>query len=63
MTTDGKAAGNFTHLIVHSEYPGSDLAGMRATAILRFAGVSLVNADGSTTAGPTSNGCGTDPEW
>jgi hypothetical protein len=36
---------------------------MRATAILRFAGVSLVNADGSTTSGPTSNGCGTDPEW
>jgi hypothetical protein len=25
--------------------------------------VSLVNADGSTTSGPTSNGCGTDPEW
>lgn len=63
VTTDGKAAGNFTHLIVHTGYPGSDLAGMRATAILRFAGVSLVNADGSTTAGPTSNGCGTDPSW
>ena len=63
VTTDGKAAGNFTHLIVHTGYPGSDLAGMRATAILRFAGVSLVNADGSTTSGPTSNGCGTDPEW
>ena len=63
VTTDGKAAGNFTHLIVHTGYPGSDLAGMRATAILRFAGVSLVNADGTTTSGPTSNGCGTDPEW
>ena len=33
-------------------YLGNDLAGMRATAILRFAGVSLVNADGSTTSGP-----------
>lgn len=63
VTSDGKAAGNFTHLIVHTGYPGSDLAGMRATAILRFAGVSLVNADGTTTSGPTSNGCGTDPEW
>lgn len=63
VTTDGKAAGNFTHLIVHTGYPGSDLAGMRATAILRFAGVSLVNADGSTTSGPTTNGCGTDPDW
>jgi hypothetical protein len=63
VTTDGKAAGNFTHLIVHTGYLGNDLAGMRATAILRFAGVSLVNADGSTTSGPTSNGCGTDPEW
>ena len=63
VTTDGRAAGNFTHLIVHTRYPGSNLAGMRATAILRFAGVSLVNADGSTTAGPTSNGCGQDPEW
>ena len=63
VTTDGKAAGNFTHLIVHTGYPGSNLAGMRATSILGFAGVSLVNADGSTTSGPTSNGCGTDPEW
>jgi len=63
VTTDGKAAGNFTHLIVHTGYLGSDLAGMRITAILRFAGVSLVNADGSTTSGPTSNGCGTDPSW
>ena len=63
LTTGGQAAGNFTHLIVHTGYPGSNLAGMRATAILRFAGVSLVNADGTTTSGPTSNGCGTDPEW
>lgn len=63
ITSGGQAAGNFTHLIVHTGYLGNDLAGMRATAILRFAGVSLVNADGSTTSGPTSNGCGTDPEW
>jgi hypothetical protein len=63
VTTSGQAAGNFTHLIVHTGYPGSNLAGMRITSILRFAGVSLMNADGSTTSGPTSNGCGTDPEW
>jgi hypothetical protein len=63
ITSSGQAAGNFTHLIVHTGYPGNNQAGMRATSILRFAGVSLVNADGSTTSGPTSNGCGTDPEW
>ena len=63
VTTGGQAAGNFTHLIVHTGYLGNNLAGMRATSILRFAGVSLLNADGSTTSGPTSNGCGTDPEW
>jgi len=63
ITAGGQAAGNFTHLIVHTGYLGNNQAGMRATAILRFAGVSLVNADGSTTSGPTSNGCGTDPEW
>jgi len=63
VTAGGQAAGNFTHLIVHTGYLGSDLAGMRATSILSFAGVSLVNADGSTTSGPTSNGCGEDPEW
>jgi hypothetical protein len=63
VTTGGQAAGNFTHLIVHTGFLGSDLAGMRATSILDFAGVSLVNADGSTTSGPTSASCGTDPEW
>jgi len=63
VTTGGQAAGNFTHLIVHTGYPGSNLAGMRITSILNFAGVALLNADGSTTSGPTSNGCGTDPEW
>jgi hypothetical protein len=63
ITSSGQAAGNFTHLIVHTGYPGNNQAGMRATSILRFAGVSLVNADGSTTSGPSSNGCGTDPEW
>jgi hypothetical protein len=43
-----RAAGNFTHLIVDLRgYPGSNLAGMRATAILRFVGSSirLVNWD------------------
>jgi hypothetical protein len=63
VNTLGQAAGNFTHLIVHTGYPGSNLAGMRMTSILNFAGVSLVNADGSTTSGPRSNGCGADPEW
>ena len=43
LTADGKAAGDFTHLIVDiGDYPGSDLAGTRITKILQFAGVSLV---------------------
>lgn len=63
VTTSGQAAGNFTHLIVHTGFLGSNLAGMRAPSILRFAGVSLVNANGSTTAGPTSASCGPDPEF
>ena len=63
VTTSGQAAGNFTHLIVHTGFPGSNMAGMRITSILGFAGVSLVNADGSTTSGPTSASCGPDPEW
>jgi hypothetical protein len=57
LTGTGEAAGNFTHLIVNlGEYPGSDLAGTRITKILQFAGVSLVNADGSTT-GAASTSC------
>jgi len=49
LASGKQGAGNFTHLIVDlADYPGSDLAGMRLTAILQFAGVSLVNADGST---------------
>ena len=63
VTTTGLAAGNFTHLIVHTGFLGSNLAGMRATSILDFAGVSLVNADGSVSDGPRSASCGTDPEW
>ena len=63
VTSSGQAAGNFTALIVNTAFPGSDLAGMRATSILAFAGVSLVNADGSTTSGPTSANCGPDPEF
>jgi hypothetical protein len=58
LTADGKAAGDFTHLIVDTgDYPGSDLAGTRITKILQFAGVSLVNADGSTT-GAAATHCG-----
>jgi len=63
VNTLGQAAGNFTHLIVHTGFPGSNLAGMRMTSILNFAGVSLVNADGSTSSGPTSASCGPDPEF
>ena len=55
---DNRAAGNFTHLIVDlRQYPGSDHAGMRMTAILQFVGsnIRLVNADGTTsTSGPSS---------
>jgi len=58
LTADGKAAGDFTHLIVDTgDYAGSDLAGTRITKILQFAGVSLVNADGSTT-GAAATSCG-----
>jgi len=51
LAANDQAAGNFTHLIVDLQnYPGSDHAGMRITAILQFAGVQLVNADGSRSA-------------
>ena len=57
VTAGGQAAGNFTHLIVDfGNYPGSTLAGTRITKILDFAGVRLVNADGSTT-GASSTSC------
>jgi len=53
---DGRAAGNFTHLIVDlGQDPGSDLAGTRITKILQFAGVRLVNADGTTTGAAGTN--------
>ena len=56
LTGSGEAAGNFTHLIVDlGQYPGSDLAGTRITKILQFAGVRLVNADGSTTGAAGTN--------
>jgi hypothetical protein len=58
VTADGKAAGDLTHLIVDlGEYPGSNMAGMRITAILKFlgSGYKLVNADGSTSSGATTN--------
>jgi hypothetical protein len=59
LTADGLAAGNFTHLIVN--WPGyntANAAGTRVTRIMDLFNVSLVNADGSTTA-PTSTSCGT----
>jgi hypothetical protein len=58
VTSTGQAAGDLTHLIVDlGDYPGSNMAGMRATAILRFlgAGYSIVNADGSTSRAATTN--------
>jgi hypothetical protein len=62
LTIDGKAAGDFTHLIVDlGAYPGSDLAGTRITKILTATGLSLVNADGSTT-GAASTSCGAQPK-
>jgi hypothetical protein len=57
----GPAIGNFTHLLVDlGAYPGSDLAGTRITKAMNQFGVSLVNADGSTT-GPASTSCGNAP--
>ena len=56
------AAGDFTHLIVDiGAYPGSDLAGTRITKILAGTGLSLVNADGTTT-GAASTSCGAQPK-
>ena len=50
LTADGRAAGDFTHLIVDTgDYPGSTLAGTRITRALSQFGVSLVNANGSLT--------------
>ena len=58
LTASGQAAGNFTHLIVDTgDYPGSDHAGTRITKALSQFGVSLVNADGSTT-GAAGTSCG-----
>ena len=58
----GPAIGDFTHLIVDlGAYPGSDLAGTRITKILSQFGVSLVNADGSTT-GAAATSCGNAPQ-
>jgi hypothetical protein len=60
VTSSGQAAGDLTHLIVDiGGYPGSNMAGMRATAILRFLGpsYSLVNADRTTAFADTTN-CG-----
>lgn len=55
-----QAAGDFTHLIIDTAYPGSDLAGTRVTKILRDTGLQLVNADGTRTSA-TSTSCGAQP--
>jgi hypothetical protein len=58
ITSTGQAAGNFTHLIVNpGQYPGSNLAGMRATRMIQVAGMPIVNANGTQSGSPTSN-CG-----
>ncbi len=57
----GQAVGDFTHLIVDTgAYLGNDLAGTRITKALSQFGVSLVNADGSTT-GAAGTSCGAAP--
>jgi hypothetical protein len=62
LTSGGQAAGDFTHLIVDlGAYPGSDLAGTRITKAMNQFGVSLVNADGTTT-GPAATSCGNAPQ-
>jgi hypothetical protein len=63
VTANGfQAAGDFTHLIVDlGAYPGSDLAGTRITKILAGTGLSLVNADGTTTGAATTS-CGAAPK-
>jgi hypothetical protein len=55
ITSSGQAAGNFTHLVVGG-FAGN-LAGMRATRIIQFARMPIVNADG-TTSGGGSTDCG-----
>jgi hypothetical protein len=55
ITSTGEAAGNFTHLVVGG-FAGN-LAGMRATRIVQFAGLPLVNADGTLADGASSS-CG-----
>ena len=61
VSPGGPAIGDFTHLIVDTgAYPGSDLAGTRITKAMNLFGVSLVNADGSTTA-PAGTSCGNAP--
>lgn len=57
LTAAGLGAGDFTHLIVDTRYPGSDLAGTRLTKILARTGLSLVNADGSLSR-ETATNCG-----
>ena len=61
IATANQAVGDFTHLVVDpGAYPGSNQAGMRITeALARFAGISLVNANGSTSR-ETDSSCPAD---
>lgn len=58
LLANGRAAGNFTHLIFGwRDYPGSNLAGTRITAILQLVGskIHLVQQGGATTrSGPAA---------
>jgi hypothetical protein len=60
LTIDGLAAGDLTHLIVDTRYPGNDTAGTRITKILAGTGLSLVNANGTLSPAATTS-CGKQP--
>jgi hypothetical protein len=61
VTSTGAAAGDLTHLVVDTRYPGNNTAGTRITKILAGTGLSLVNADGSTSSATTTH-CGAQPK-
>jgi hypothetical protein len=68
LVGSGEAAGDLTHLVIDSRYPGSDVAGTRITRILGYLGGTfyLVNQDRTTSratmaeteCGNANNGAG-----
>jgi hypothetical protein len=61
LTADGKAAGNLDAIIILSPpYLPGEIVGSRMTWILSWSGLSLVNAD-FTTSRDTDSACGTEP--